>query len=255
MNTMEMLLATSVAGAVAIAACKGQPSPATPGHEKKVGTAMLESAAEAVQDLSPVRGLDYYLNAFHVMRDDPTFALEAHHYCRDLTEEVTQCALFDGTTEDAHLVGIEYIISERLFEMLPAEEKKSWHPHNFEILSGQLVMPGVPGFAEKAALKKKINSYGKTWHLWDTGHWGHPSGAPLPVGGPMLAWSFNRDGQAPAGLVAARDERLGISTAEKREDRADLARFARPQMGVDLLRSKLPGEGAPPGVVDITRAR
>ena len=45
-------------------------------------------------------------------------------------------------------------ISERLFESLPAEERPSWHPHNYEILSGQLVGPGLPAAAEKALLKK-----------------------------------------------------------------------------------------------------
>ena len=44
-----------------------------------------------------------------------------------------------------------------------------------------------PGFwtmtdAERAALKKKMNSYGKTWHIWDTGHLGHPAAHSLPVG-------------------------------------------------------------------------
>jgi hypothetical protein len=54
-------------------------------------------------------------------------------------------------------------ISEALFDTLEAEEKKSWHPHNYELLSGQLVLPSIPDVAEKAALAKKINSYGKTW--------------------------------------------------------------------------------------------
>jgi hypothetical protein len=42
---------------------------------------------------------------------------------------------------DANLIGIEYILSERLFETLPDDEKPSWHPHNYEILSGQLAAP------------------------------------------------------------------------------------------------------------------
>ena len=40
-----------------------------------------------------------------------------------------------------------------------------WHPHNYEILSCELVMPGLPQTAEKAAIEGKINSYGKTWHF------------------------------------------------------------------------------------------
>lgn len=156
--------------------------------------------------------------------------------------------IFDGNTAASNIIGLEYIISERLFETLADDEKPNWHPHNYEILSGQLVLPGVPAIAEKAALEKKLNSYGKTWHVWDTGHAGHPAAHALPVGKPLLAWSYNRDGEAPEGLVESRDERMGIDTAEKRAERASFAAQARPQLGVDALKSKLPGAAAPPGV-------
>ena len=167
-----------------------------------------------------------------------------------MNEEFTQCVIFDGNTEDANIIGVEYIISEALFESLPGEEKKYWHPHNYEILSGQLILPGVPGVAEKAALAKKLNSYGKTWHIWDTGHVGHPAAHKMPIGKPLLAWSYNRDGEAPAGLVESRDKRMNVDTREKRKDREELAAKARPQMGVDDLKAKLSGSATPrPGVV------
>lgn len=199
-------------------------------------TKVLEKGAEALQDLSPIRAIDHYLDGFHVMKDDTSLHMEAHHFCKGMNEEFTQCVIFDGNTEDANIIGVEYIVSERLFESLPDAEKKLWHPHNYEILSGQLIMPGVPDVAEKAALAKKLNSYGKTWHIWDTGHVGHPASHDLPVGNPMLAWSYNRDGETPVGLVQARDQRMRVSTAEKRRDRADLAAKAKPQMGTDELK-------------------
>jgi hypothetical protein len=68
----------------------------------------------------------------------------------------------------------------------------------------------------------------------------------------MLAWSFNRDGEAAPGLVEKRDRKMKIDSAQKRKDRADLVRFARPQGGVDDLKNKF---GRPtkdiPGVSDI----
>ncbi|HEY0708739.1 MAG TPA: OBAP family protein [Polyangia bacterium] len=243
-------------GALAVAAaCKRENSPpsnaqAPPGREKELGTKVLETSARALQDLSAIRGLDHYLDGFHVMKDDPSLHMEAHHFCKGMNEEFTQCVIFDGNTKDANIIGLEYLISEQLFETLTATEKRSWHPHNYEILSGQLVLPNVPAVAEKAALKKKINSYGKTWHVWDTGHVGHPAADKLPVGSPRLAWSYNRDGEAPAGLVEARDKRMKIDTAKLRADRADLAAIAKPQMGVDDLKDQLKTRaGAPPGVV------
>jgi hypothetical protein len=216
---------------------------APPGARKEPETKVLEKGAEALQNLAPVRALDHYMNGFHVMRDDPSLHMEAHHYCRGLNEEFTQCVIFDGNTATSNIIGLEYIISEGLFGTLAEDEKRLWHPHNYEILSGQLVLPGVPAVAEKAALEKKLNSYGKTWHVWDTGHAGHPAAHALPVGEPLLAWSYNHDGEMPAGLVEARDERMHVVTAEKRRERASLAARAKPQMGVDELAGKLAAPG------------
>ena len=235
-------------------ACSREDTPpsnpqAPPGAKKEIDTKVLEKGAEVLQDLSPIRSIDHYLNGFHVMKDDTSLHMEAHHYCKGMNEEFTQCVIFDGNTADSNIIGIEYIISESLFESLPEDEKKRWYPHNYEILSGQLILPGVPAVAEKAALGKKMNSYGKTWHIWDTGHVGHPASHDLPIGQPLLAWSYNRDGEAPAGLAEARDKRMRVDTSEKRKHRADLAAKAKPQMGVDDLKAELPGGGAPNGVV------
>jgi hypothetical protein len=163
--------------------------------------------------------------------------MEAHHYCHQINEDFAQCALFDGNTKDANLNGIEYIISERLFNTLPEQEKRYWHPHNGEILSGQLVAPDLPYVAEKTLMKEKMNSYGKTWHLWNTGYEGKPGDA-LPLGEPMLGWSFNHDGEAIPGLVERRDKKMKINSAEKRKQREDLSQFAKPQAGVDDLKDK-----------------
>ena len=109
--------------------------------------------------------------------------MEAHHYCKQVNEDFAQCVLFDGNTSDANMNGVEYIISEAAFEKLPADEKKFWHPHNYEILSGQLVGPGLPQAAEKELMRMKMNSYGKTWHFWHTGAPGKP-GDSMPLGEP-----------------------------------------------------------------------
>jgi Protein of unknown function (DUF1264) len=39
----------------------------------------------------------------------------------------------DSDKSNARLIGIEYIISRRLFEGLPADEKKYWHSHSHEV--------------------------------------------------------------------------------------------------------------------------
>jgi hypothetical protein len=168
--------------------------------------------------------------------------MESHHFCRQVNEDLAQCALFDGNTPDANLNGIEYIISERLFQQLPAQERQYWHPHNYEILSGQLVAPGLPETAEKEFLETKMNSYGKTWHLWNTGHFGMNDAQRLPMGEPQLAWSFTRDGEILPGLYALMEKRVGVNIAEKRVERQSLLPLAKPQAGVDALKRPKPPE-------------
>ena len=167
-----------------------------------------------------------------------------------MNQDFAQCALYDGNTADARLHGVEYIISEKLYGTLPADEKAYWHPHNFEILSGQLRMPGLPDVAEKEALEGKINSYGKTWHFWKTGIYGQQADA-LPFGPAHLAWSFNHDGEDKPGMVQERDRRMGFDTADERKDRANLASLAKPQGGVDAMKPMFANaSGAPSGVQD-----
>lgn len=220
-----------------------------PGSDKTAKTRTLEAGARLLQGQAPLRPMDVYLVGFHPMKDQPQHQMEAHHFCHQVNQDFAQCALFDGNGPKARLNGIEYIISEKLFDSLPAEERRYWHPHNAEILSGQLVAPGIPAAAEKALMKDKMNSYGKTWHVWHTGGPGE-AGDALPLGPPMLAWSFNRDGEARPGLVEGRDKRMGIDTADKRRQRADLRALARPQEGVEALRAAFPQAVPLAGVVD-----
>lgn len=214
-----------------------QPKAAPAGDPKSGKTKVLEMGAKALQVNAPLAPFDIYLVGFHPMKDYPETQMESHHYCHQVNEDFAQCVLFDGNTRNANLNGIEYIISEKLFESLPQEEKKFWHPHNGEILSGQLIAPGIPPMAEKSLMKSKMNSYGKTWHAWNTGHPGK-SADRLPLGLPMLAWSFNREGEAMPGLIENRDRKLHADSAEKRKERAELQASARPQAGVDDLKGR-----------------
>ena len=240
--------------ALLLAGCTGsgarEPAREAAGQPESARTTALEMGASALQRDAPPSQLDVYLVGFHPLKDDPEHQFEAHHFCRQVNEDFAQCALFDGNTAEANLNGIEYIISEQLFETLPEEEKPYWHPHNGEILSGQLVAPGLPEIAEKELMRSKINSYGKTWHTWNTGR-GAEGGDAMPLGEPALAWSLNRFGEAAPGLVESRDERMGISTGERRRQRQDLVDMAHPQEGVDALEGQFPGPTEPiPGVVD-----
>ena len=169
--------------------------------------------------------MSVYLDGFHFYADDMGRQIEAHHFCTHLTEDLHQCAIFDANDKNARLIGIEYIISERLFTTLPDDEKKLWHSHAYEIRSGQLVIPGVPEAVERTALADLVSTYGKTWHTWQVDR-----GDPLPLGIPQLMMGFTADGQIDLALLKGRDERLDISSDQRRQARAEI-----PQPAIDPL--------------------
>ncbi len=249
---MRVVVPISVlAAAIALVACGGDDVPPVvpPGADTSPRTSALKAGATVLQGSRPASRLDVHVVGFHPMYDDPTHQMEAHHFCRQVNEEFAQCVLFDGDGPEANLTGVEYIVSERIFGTLPDDERAYWHPHNGEILSGQLIAPGLPDAAETELMRTKINSYGKTWHTWHTRH-GTAAGDALPLGPAALAWSFSRDGEVDPALVASRDARLGVDTARTRAARQGLRGLARPQSGVDTLRDAFPDAVLIPGVVD-----
>lgn len=248
------LLACALALPAPVARAEDAPVPANaapgtggamgpPGEAKSARTEVLEAGARALQSDAPVARLDLHLTGLHPMKEHPGHQMVAHHFCQQVNEDFAQCVLFDSDDARARLIGIEYIISATLFEKLPEEERGYWHPHNYEILSGQLLAPGLPDVAETAFMRQKMNSYGKTWHVWDTGSLGS-AGALLPLGAPMLAWSFNRDGEAAPALLADYERRQRVKLADKQRRREELRALARPQEGTDALQD---GQGRAPG--------
>ncbi|RYG23317.1 MAG: DUF1264 domain-containing protein, partial [Chitinophagaceae bacterium] len=116
----------------------------SPGGEKTTKTEVLETGADLLQNKAPLRAMSMYLDGFHFYSGNMKGQMEAHHYCTQLNEDVVQCMIFDGNGKDAKIMGVEYIVSERLFKTLPGEEKKLWHSHHHEVKSGTLIAPGLP---------------------------------------------------------------------------------------------------------------
>ena len=204
--------------AVLLAGCGGSNTAsnvATQGAGARPMTRSLEAGAAALQAKAPIEAINTYLDGFHFYSGHPQGQMEAHHYCTILGEEMFQCLIYDGNVRDAKLMGVEYIVSERLFTALPAQEKSLWHSHVHEVKSGQLIAPGIPEVAERELMKKLVGTYGKTWHTWHTDRQ-----KELPLGVPQLMMGFTADGQADARMVEARDQRFGVRSADKRADRS-----------------------------------
>jgi hypothetical protein len=179
---------------------------------------ILDTGADILQRKKPIDSIGMHLCAIHFYSGDLNRQLIAHHYCTHLTQDVHQCVIYDTDKPDARLIGVEYIISERLYKTLPEDEKKLWHSHAYEVKSGQLTMPGLPPIAEHAAMNEIVNTYGKTWHFWQVDR-----GDTLPLGAPKLMMSLTQDGQINPGLAKELNEQTMFTSIEdRRQGRADI---------------------------------
>ena len=207
--------------ALLIVSCGGENTSSyvdAPGEEKSGESRILEIGADVLQDKTPLKKMNLYLDGFHFYSGNMDGQMEAHHYVTQLNEEVFQAVIFDGNGEDAKLMGVEYIVSERLFKQLPDEEKKLWHSHHYEVKSGTLIAPGIPDDVEYELMENLVSTYGKTIHTWHTDR-----DLELPFGPPLIMMGFTEDGQLRQELISERDKNFDISTAEKREQRDGIA--------------------------------
>src|SRR3954447_4628268 len=175
---------------------------------------VLDVAAGAMQRKYPLEAVSTFLNGFHMYADDMGRQVEATHFCIHLRHDLHQCVIFDSNKPDARLIGIEYIITAERFRGLPADEKRLWHSHHYEVKSGVLVAPGIPQLAEHSYFKDLVTTYGKTFHTWQYDR------DDFPYGIPQLMMGFTEDGQVDPRLVATRDARLGVSSEARRKARS-----------------------------------
>ncbi|KAI0647119.1 DUF1264-domain-containing protein [Trametes meyenii] len=181
-----------------------------------------QAAGAAMMSFKPINAIHQHLCAFHNYSHDRSRHVEAHHYCQHRLHDFHQCVIYDSDKEDARLIGIEYIVSEKMFTSLPEEEKKYWHSHKYEVESGLLQLatkPLVPGaaadLAEGPAMLELQKSYGKTIHTWAI-----DKNPELPLGPPSLMISYTGDGQGPPkDLLRQRVMKWGQDTATKKEIR------------------------------------
>jgi len=207
--------------AVLLISCGGGNTPSNvtaPGDEKTAKDKVLNAGADLLQDKSPLRKFDTYLDGFHFYNGNLNAQMEAHHYVNQVNEDLYQAIIFDGNQDKAKIMGIEYIITPKLFKTLSEEEKKLWHSHLYEVKSGTLIAPGIPEAAEHELMEKLVSTYGKTIHTWHT-----DQERTLPVGAPMIMMGFTKDGQLHPDLLKARDERFKVSSAENKRKRSDIA--------------------------------
>ena len=174
--------------------------------------------------MAPVSGIHAHFCGIHIAKNNPKFQIVAQHYCGPRGDEMHQCLLFDSLETNAKLLGVEYIVSDRLYQQLALQEKAFWHPHTYEVLAGGLIAPGMKSEDEMKFMRGLINTWGKTWHTWPD-----PT-TEVPIGEPLLMWSLTGDEQDDKEVFAARDKQFGMSTAKVREKRIEAFGLEVPQV-------------------------
>jgi hypothetical protein len=134
---------------------------------------------------APIREILHCPLAFagvHLLKDLPAFPQIAYHYCKSVNDEVSQCVLYDGTGPDARLIGVEYLVSDAIYQKMPADEKLYWHDHKHEVDAGLLKSLTQSGAEAKNTMAAVRPLWGKVYHTW-------ASGKTYPIGPPRLFWS------------------------------------------------------------------
>lgn len=170
-------------------------------------------SAEVVPE-NPTELYKMHVCAFHIAKDDPKVVIETQHYCAPLTDQLFQCLLYETVeVRKPKLLGVEYVISDKLYQQLPQQEKNLWHPHDYEVREGLLALVGASKGEDQEAAKILMNTWGKTWHTWPD-----PTTA-VPLGAPRLMWSAVKAGDVPEKMIQERDHRWGIDTSALKQER------------------------------------
>jgi hypothetical protein len=188
-----------------------------PGEDQTLKQKVINMGSSLLAKFDPVNQICAHVSGFHFYSGEMNRQVPAHHYCSMLNQDFRQCVVYDSDKADARLIGVEYIISEKLFKTLPEEEKKYWHSHVYEVKGGLLTLPRIPYMTEKPVMQELLRTYGKTFHFWQIDR-----GDQLPLGEPKLMMAFTEDSQINQDLVMQRDKMYGVTREEIISNRMDL---------------------------------
>ena len=176
--SMSVALACALSAAAGILVGAGAMRPASARADGHAGAAPVGTKA-------PIQEILHCPLAFagvHLLKDFPDWSQVAYHFCKPVNEDLNQCVLYDGTGPDAKLIGIEYLVSDAVYQKMPTEEKAYWHDHKHEVDAGLLKSLTQSGDEEKQTLAKVRTLWGKVYHTW-------ASGTTYPRGPARLYWS------------------------------------------------------------------
>jgi len=188
-----------------------------PGDSKSLKKKAGELVSDVIQPYAPIRGINCHTDSILFFSGEPKRQMEVHSMCNFLNDDVAQCLLYDSDRSNARLIGVEYLVSERVFKSLPDDEQKLWSSKQFEVKSGIEVAPRLPQTAENQLMQDLVNMYGKNYCTWQVDkHY-------LPMGTPKMLFSLVDDGPSPDPvLLERRAKKLNADPKKLSEERRDI---------------------------------
>lgn len=184
-----------------------------PGETKSTKKTLLDFGSSMLQSFKPFHSFSKYFTTIHSFAENQDHQRITHEFCSDLSEDFSQSILFDSNNSNAKIIGVEYTISQRLFDILPDEEKILWHSNTYQVKGGLITAPRVPQVAEDEIMKMLLHTYSKTIYTWDY------KDDVLPIGIPNFMSSPMNDYDVDKRLVRERDRDLGVNTNQIIESR------------------------------------
>jgi hypothetical protein len=109
-----------------------------------------------------------HITALRHVFDDPS--LRVHHYCKMSDKIFLVCQLYDSESQNATLIGIEYIITHEQYNSLPDREKPNWHYHKIEFAPNRAdpKFPELNAQQTQSEMMKAMDTYGKVLITWNS---------------------------------------------------------------------------------------
>ena len=138
------------------------PPPSSPSsNTTKTATSTTPNAIATTA--KPVDGYNTHLSAVRHVFDDPS--LRVQHYCKLNNKIVMVCQLYDSTSRNATLIGVEYIITADQYKSLPDREKPNWiditHNRSVPMFSGSAAQ------VKSLFMGKLMGTHGKLIITWN----------------------------------------------------------------------------------------
>ena len=165
----------------------------------------------------PTDSYTLFLADIHFYAGNLSSQYIAYHYCHFVSADFMQCALYNGRSDNARLIGNEYFITQAIFNTLPDSERNLWHSHPFEIQTGLFIAPDLNPEEELEVVQWLMGTFGKVTDTWQ--HY-----EDFPLGPPTVGLALGLVSQVNWTLAGEMDQIFNMSTTyqQRQQQRAGL---------------------------------